>query len=194
MEAPCRIRYRLRPDMLLEKKLIPDVILDSFRDVTPEYLRSMGKKLVLCDIDNTLVTYDDPVPTEEVSEWLRSMKDAGINVAFISNNKQDRVVKFAGPTGLYHRYNAGKPKTRELKGAMVHFGTTAEETCTLGDQLLTDAMASKLLGLYTIIVPPIKDKKTAFFRFKRALEKPYIKKYYLRKEEMKNDKDHNEQI
>ena len=47
----------------------------------------------------------------------------------------------------------------------------------LGDQLLTDALAAHLLGLRAIIVPPIRDKKTAFVRFKRYLERPYIRAY-----------------
>ena len=47
----------------------------------------------------------------------------------------------------------------------------------MGDELLTDVAAARRLGAKAIIVPPIKDKKTLFFRFKRALEKPIIKKY-----------------
>ena len=47
----------------------------------------------------------------------------------------------------------------------------------LGDQLLTDAAAGKHIGLRAIIVPPIKDRTSAFFRFKRALEVGSIKKY-----------------
>ena len=51
----------------------------------------------------------------------------------------------------------------------------------LGDQLLTDSLAAHRAGLRSIIVPPIKDRTGAFFRFKRWLEVPYILKY------LKND-------
>ena len=44
-------------------------------------------------------------------------------------------------------------------------------------KLLTDAATANRAGLYCIIVPPIKDKTNAFFRFKRWLEKPYVKKW-----------------
>jgi predicted HAD superfamily phosphohydrolase YqeG len=60
---------------------------------------------------------------------------------------------------------------------MEKMGVTHAETAMLGDQLLTDAYAGKHIGLVSIIVPPIKDKKTLFFRFKRWLEIPYMKKY-----------------
>mgnify|MGYP003314797845 CR=1 FL=1 len=52
-----------------------------------------------------------------------------------------------------------------------------EETAGLGDQLLTDAYAGKHIGLPALIVPPIKDKTNLFFRFKRVLERPFIRKY-----------------
>jgi predicted HAD superfamily phosphohydrolase YqeG len=59
-------------------------------------------------------------------------------------------------------------------------GSDATNTAMLGDQLLTDAAAGKHIGLTTLIVPPINDKKNAFFRAKRALEVPTIKKYVKR--------------
>jgi len=39
------------------------------------------------------------------------------------------------------------------------------------------------LGLFCVLVKPIKDKKTLFFRTKRLLEKPILKRY------MKNQND-----
>ena len=50
----------------------------------------------------------------------------------------------------------------------------------LGDQLLTDALAGKRLGLRVLIVPPIKDKTTLFFRFKRLCERPIIRRFKRR--------------
>ena len=60
---------------------------------------------------------------------------------------------------------------------MADLGATPENSVLLGDQLLTDAAAGNRAGMYVIIVPPIKDKTSLFFRFKRWLEKPYVKKY-----------------
>jgi predicted HAD superfamily phosphohydrolase YqeG len=56
-------------------------------------------------------------------------------------------------------------------------GRTLDNTAGLGDQLLTDTLAVHRLGMPSLIVPPIKDKTTLFFKFKRYLERPYIKKY-----------------
>ncbi len=45
-------------------------LLSSFADVTPSFLQENGIAALACDIDNTLVTYDDAVPTEAVLHWL----------------------------------------------------------------------------------------------------------------------------
>ena len=82
--------------MILEKYLIPDMMPDHFYDVTPEIVKNFGAKALICDIDNTLVTYDDPEPTEKVLEWIKEMMENGITVSFVSNNDWDRVKLFNG--------------------------------------------------------------------------------------------------
>lgn len=163
--------------MIFEKYLIPDEMVDRFECVTPEHLLSMGKKYIICDIDNTLATYDDPTPPENVVTWCKNMNAKGVTVAFVSNNHEARVALFNRNFGYTAYSDSHKPGTKKLKMAMRDLGATAENAVLLGDQLLTDAAAAKSAGLYCIIVPPIKDKKNLFFRFKRWIEVPYVKKY-----------------
>ena len=56
-------------------------------------------------------------------------------------------------------------------------GVKPENAAMLGDQVFTDVLAGKNAGLRTILVKPIRDKKTLFFRFKRWLEKPVLRAY-----------------
>ena len=85
--------------------------------------------------------------------------------------------RFNKDLGLPAYWKSGKPFRRSLDDAMTKLNVTARETAMLGDQLLTDALAGKHIGLRAIIVPPIKDKTSAFFRFKRWCEKPFIRKF-----------------
>ena len=163
--------------MLLEKYIMPKMMVDTYRDVTPELLDSLGVKLLICDIDNTLVTYDDPEPTDELRLWFAKMNDAGITVAFVSNNHEDRVVRFNESLGFIAHFDSGKPKIGKILNTIDTAGATKETTALLGDQLLTDAAAANRAGIYSIIVPPIKDKKNLFFKSKRLIEKPYVKKF-----------------
>ena len=61
-------------------------------------------------------------------------------------------------------------------------GTDRKRTAVVGDQIFTDIRSGKKLGVrLTVLVDPIKDKRTLFFRFKRLLEKP-VKSLYRKKE------------
>ena len=43
-------------------------------------------KVVMFDIDNTLVTYGTALPDEKIREWLDGVKDKGFAIYLISNN------------------------------------------------------------------------------------------------------------
>ena len=158
--------------------LVPDCMFDKFDDITPEFLMSNGIKALLIDIDNTLAPYEQPVPDERIKNWFTSLDNAGIKASLVSNNHSDRVELFNRDLGLPAYPDCGKPKTANLLIAIDKMGATLENTASIGDQLLTDALAAHRLGIPAYIVPPIKDKKNLFFRFKRWIEKPYVKKYY----------------
>ena len=163
--------------MILEKTLMPREMVPTFESVTSAHLKELGITHIFCDIDNTLATYDDPTPPENVVKWCRAMNEGGITVSFVSNNNDARVALFNRDFGYTAYAKAKKPLTGKLRRAMADEGAVPEKSALLGDQLLTDAAAGNRAGLYVIIVPPIKDKKNLFFRFKRWLEVPYVKKF-----------------
>ena len=155
----------------------PDYVFSKFSDVTPKFLRDLGIKALLVDIDNTIAPYEEATPNEKVVAWLDSLTQNGISVAFISNNNAERVDLFNRELSLVAFSKSGKPFPKSLRAAMTLLGSDKSNTAMLGDQLLTDAMAGKHIGLRAIIVPPIRDKQNAFFRAKRALEVGSIRKY-----------------
>lgn len=160
------------------KFFMPDKIFESFKDITPEFLSEKGIRALLLDIDNTLVTYDDPDPTDEVILWLKSMEQNGIKAAFVSNNEDPaRVERFNKDLGYFAVSRAGKPLPGGFKRALRAMGVEAGQAASVGDQIFTDVWAAKNTGAYAFLVPPIKDKTTLFFKTKRLLEKPIIRRY-----------------
>ena len=166
--------------MIFERFLVPDLYVEHFYTITPQYLKQMGIRGLICDIDNTLATYEQPDPPENVVRWCTSLREAGIRIAFVSNNDEARGARFNQNFGYPAYPDSRKPLTASLHRAMKAMGTDVTNTAVLGDQLLTDALAGKWCGLTVFIVPPIKDKKTFFFRFKRWLERPYLNLYRRR--------------
>ena len=160
--------------------LMPDYMFRTFDEITPAFLRSLGVCAVLADIDNTLAPYEQPEPDERIKGWIDSLAEAGIRIAFVSNNDRERVELFNRSLGVPAYAKSGKPFKKNLIKAMNAIGGTRRTTVMLGDQLLTDALAGHNLGVKCLIVPPIRDKKNAFFRFKRWLEKPVVRKFKKR--------------
>ena len=164
----------------MKNPLMPDYMFRTFDEITPAFLTSLGVKAILADIDNTLAPYEQPEPDGRIKGWIASLAEAGIGIAFVSNNDWERVNRFNATLGAPAYAKSGKPFKKNLVRAMNDLGGTLETTVMLGDQLLTDALAGHNLGVKCIIVPPIRDKKNAFFRFKRWLEKPVVKKFKKR--------------
>ena len=169
----------------LSSLMTPDFCFDTYDCVTPDFLAAHGIRALLIDIDNTLAPYEQPEPDEKIFAWFASLEAAGIKAALISNNHPPRVELFNRDLNLPAYPDSGKPKSRSLLAAMKEMGVTFEETAGLGDQLFTDTWAVHRLGMLSIIVPPIKDKKTLFFRFKRWLERPFMRRYRKLQEKSK---------
>lgn len=151
----------------------------SILNVTPEILSKMGVRALILDIDNTMTTHDNPVPVEGLFEWLDNMRSHGIKMMIVSNNHPPRVIPFAKLLGLEFVAEGAKPLPKGYKQAAKKMNVPKSEICTIGDQLFTDILGAKLFGIKSILVPPIEPEKTAFFKIKRAAEKPFLPKKYM---------------
>lgn len=157
--------------------LMPDALFDHYYDLTPAYLLQCGVRVLLLDIDNTLVPYEQPVPDSALRAWLGALADAGIAVAFVSNNHADRVTLFNRELGLPAYPDAKKPLKRTVLHVLHDLGASRGEAAIMGDQIFTDVYAAKRVGMRAYLVPPIRDKRDWLTRCKRLLEKPIIKRY-----------------
>ncbi len=163
-------------------KLTPDLILGSFDELTVSFLEEKGITALILDVDNTLIPYEETEPRPKVRAWLAELKEAGISVAFVTNNHRPRLTAFNGSLGYPAFANSAKPFRRNMKKAMRAMGADPRHTANMGDQIFTDVWAGRRMKLYTVLVPPIKDKRDPFTRFKRWMEKPFKRAYYKKKE------------
>ena len=159
-------------------RLMPDFWFDTFDMVTLDFLRSQKIRYLLVDIDNTLAPYEEAQPNERVKKWVGDMRDGGVTVILVSNNHGERVELFNRELGLAAYHDCHKPSKKRLMKIAEQEGVELSETAALGDQVFTDVWGARMIGVRAILVPPIRDKKTLFFRFKRALEAPILKRFH----------------
>ena len=150
-----------------------DAFYKTIYDIPPDFFSEHGITAILSDIDNTLIPYEEEVPSEPIRAWLSALAARGIRVAVASNNHRPRVEKFNETLGLFAVSNAAKPSRRAVKQVLRHFGVKPEQLCLIGDQIFTDVMAAKRAGCICILVEPIRDKRDLFTRLKRYLERPF---------------------
>jgi len=61
-------------------------------------------------------------------------------------------------------------------------GLPKEALVVVGDQIYTDILGANLFGVKSIYVKPMELEKTAFFKFKRFMEKPFLPQKYSTEE------------
>ena len=153
----------------------PDLAYNDIYLLTPSSLKELGVKGIVFDIDNTIAPYEVIRPTDEMNRYFSDLRDAGIKMAFVSNNNGSRVTTFNENLGLFYVCKAGKPSPKGVEKCISHFGLTKEEVIAVGDQIFTDCIAAHRAGIRFILVKPIKDKETLFFKIKRYFERPFVK-------------------
>lgn len=148
--------------------------------MTPAELEALGVRALICDIDNTLAPYSVTTPDDNIIRWVASLDDAGIPVVFVSNNKAPRVEAFVSPLGKAFFSDCKKPFGRGVTAAAASLGRPNDEIAMLGDQLFTDVLAARLRGFKPLLVTPIEAIENPLFYFKRALEKPVLRRFIRR--------------
>lgn len=175
----------------MKNYFVPDHMFDNIYQITPEFIKSLGVRALVLDIDNTLVTYAIEEPTPEVIEWVNNMKASGLMLSIASNNHEERVAKFNEKLGLFIMCESRKPSRKAVLNASKHFGVKPSECAVIGDQIFTDILCASRSGAVAILVKPIPYNENLFFRFKRVCEKPFIRAYKRREARKlrKNAKD-----
>jgi hypothetical protein len=72
--------------------LLPDYIFPTYRDVTVDFLKEIGIKALLIDIDNTLAPYEMPEPDDNIKNWFKVLAENGIKNA-VSGGREREFVK-----------------------------------------------------------------------------------------------------
>lgn len=170
--------------------MIPNYYFNDIYEITPKFLGSIGIRYIVCDIDNTLVTYADPEPTPSVRAWFNEMRGAGIKFVFLSNNHGERVERFAASLDIPYFSDAKKPGTKVLRRALDALGADISQTASLGDQIFTDMMAGSRAGLTTLLVPPINDLTDLLHRLKRKGEYFYMRRFFRKNKGRNDDFEH----
>ncbi len=159
------------------KRFFPDIYVDSIFHIQYEKLIKENKKGLVFDIDNTLVPFDIPHPTEKIIKLFEDLKEMGFKICLLSNNNHNRVIKFNENLKLPAVSKARKPTLRGINEAIRLLGLNPTQVVQIGDQVFTDVWCGNRLGLYTVLVRPVAERDEFTVKIKRGVEKFVINIY-----------------
>lgn len=133
----------------------PSTYVNDLSEVNFKLLKEQGTKLVICDLDNTLVPHFTKFPTSYAKSIVEAIKNAGLEIILISNNTENRVSSFAKLLGVEYIYNAKKPFTRKIKNRIKETKYESSEILVIGDMIVMDILAANRLEYQSILVRPI---------------------------------------
>jgi len=135
--------------------LMPDLYYSSVHAIDLDALRRDGVRVLLLDLDNTLLPRDTNVVPDELKAWAATLKVRGFRACLVSNNWHERVHHVASELGFDLVDKAVKPLPFAFLRALRITGGRAQETAVIGDQLFTDILGGKLMGMRTVLVAPL---------------------------------------
>ena len=149
-------------------------VADSIYDISVEGLARRGIKLLLADLDNTLVPYGVPLPDQKLMNWRDELAAYGITLFVLSNNRhENRPRIFSEGLEVSFIGHAGKPGTHSFLKAMEFMRVTKEQTAIVGDQIFTDVLGGNRAGIATILVKPIRLAGNPGRYLRYAVEVPF---------------------
>ena len=156
--------------LLRLKQFIPHEFHETVYDIDLEQLHKQGIKLILSDLDNTLISYDEDLPSKENISFFQKVQECGFEIVLVSNNVPSRIEKYTKVLqelgfDIKGFANARKPLNIGLKKAYKSATKRyqREEVVVIGDQLLTDVWGANRFDAYSILVNPIRKKTEKWY-------------------------------
>ncbi len=166
------------------EKFVPDAHKETIHDIDFEKVKRDGKQILLIDIDNTLISYDDHLPNARTVSLIEKLKSLGFFIVLVSNNSsKKRVRRFSAPLNLSFVCRAKKPLKSGFKKALRYYERPVDKkkVLVIGDQMMTDVYGAKRTGLDVILVLPIKKRTEKWYtRLNRAIENRMLEKIKTR--------------
>lgn len=158
----------------MHKLLTPDAIVDRVEDIALEQLRALGVRGIALDLDNTIVPWHTSELSPRAGAWVSSLVAAGLRVCLVTNNYADQAKDVARMLAVPMVAGALKPMPTAFRRALQALAVPARESVVIGDQLFTDVLGGKLLGMKAILVRPIGAREFFTTRFMRMMERPLL--------------------
>ena len=160
----------------------PNMYYKSIFDINYDLLLKKGIKVLIFDLDNTIMTVDEDEPKSSVVELFNKLSN-DFKVFIASNNLKERVRRIGDKLGVHAFYLVRKPSGKIKKLLLNKITVEMNEVAVIGDQIMTDIHMGNRLGMKTILVDPMGEKDLKITFFNRTVEKIILKRIKVKRGE-----------
>ena len=155
-------------------KFRPKMYCKSIFDINYDLLKEKGIKVLIFDLDNTIITVDQEVPSDKVLTLFKKLEN-DFEVFIASNNVKERVRRIGNYLGVHGFYSVTKPTKKIRRLLLNKYDVSMDKVAIIGDQIVTDIFMGNRLHMYTVLVDPMGERDLKITYFNRFLEKNIMK-------------------
>ena len=149
---------------------------ESVFDIDYGKLYEKGIRGIIFDLDNTLVPHGaDSNP--RIDELFREIRATGFNTVLLTDNDEERVLRFIKNIDTPYVCDAEKPNPNGFLKAEEILGVKRDEIVVVGDSVFTDIKGANKMGMKSILVKYIGFYTEKKIGIKRRIEKVILKLY-----------------
>jgi uncharacterized protein len=153
------------------RQFAPIANLHRLYEVDLDDLWKKGKRLILMDVDNTLLPWKSVDIPPESRAWVEKAQAIGFSMCIVSNTRHpERLKKLCESLKVDYVLARMKPSRQMFTMAMARHKSTPQATVMIGDQLMTDILGANRAGIDAIWVTPMSDLEFAGTKLNRMVE------------------------
>ncbi|HRF60241.1 MAG TPA: YqeG family HAD IIIA-type phosphatase [Fimbriimonadaceae bacterium] len=159
------------------QKFCPIQSVATLSEVDLAALHATGKKLILIDVDNTMLPWrEEDIPPSTI-EWLATGKNLGLDFCIVSNTRNvERLTRLSKAMGIGFVRDKFKPSRQMFLKACEQRGISLDQAVMIGDQVLTDILGANRTGIDAILVQPMSKREFVGTKVNRIAEKWILKR------------------
>ena len=154
---------------------IPFLSFDKIENIDYTYLKDLGIKGLIFDLDNTIICPNEELIPKNMIQFLKKLEKQ-FKIVIVTNNSKYRM-ETANQGNFDCVSRAQKPSRTAFLKANNILNLDKNEIAIIGDQIQTDIKLANLCGVRSILVNPIDIKTDTFFtKFNRFFEMRFLLK------------------
>lgn len=153
--------------------------IEVLHDLDLAELWRIGKRLLLLDVDNTLVAWKTESFSDPVLAWVAEAKAMGFDLCIISNTRRViRLARLAQMLQVETVKGKFKPSSEMYHLALAKFNRKPEEALMVGDQLMTDILGANRAGIESVWVRKMNGPEFVGTKVNRFIEARIAKRLF----------------